>query len=49
MFEITGMSKKTFRTETVAVASNASELRRILREEADNYFGLQARRLRFAR
>lgn len=37
MYEIFGIDKRTFKTETVAIAQSWIELKIILREEKPNY------------
>jgi len=46
MFEIVGLSKATLMFVVVAIATNHTELRRILAEEADAYYNLTWKRLR---
>lgn len=40
MFEITGIDRNTLRRVTVAIATNLTELKMILRQEALDYFCL---------
>jgi hypothetical protein len=48
MWAIVGISRVTFKLVDVAVATCEAERKRILREEAENYFDLRAVRVRMA-
>jgi hypothetical protein len=48
MWLITGICRKTYELRDVAVAMCEAERKRILRQEAENYFDLRAVRIRVA-
>jgi hypothetical protein len=50
MYEITGLNRKTLRTDLIAIANTYDEARRIVDSEtsADDYFTVNIKKLRFA-